>query len=585
MKNHRFISLALILLFQGKLIGAGTEITKHLIDSVNTISYEYIVSNVRISIDMFLNNASAARSFNYKFGEAKALENLHTAYWIDGKPDASADCGVKALRLYEEVGALPELANLYGRYGLKIRKLDINKARQYMLLGIKLAEDNEFKQHLRSLYDDFGVLHEQENNFDSAMIYYKKALNVKMELQDSIGIPYSLNNIAGIHAMKSEFKEALKYAAMSDEYRSKEEGEFGRALNLVLYGEIYNAMGRIDKAVDHFDRCLQMSHNLGYKDLVCYSYLKLTEMYEQKSDYKKALNHHQKFTAYKDSLLNVTTNARIAELEIAYETEKKDLQLAENELTMRRRRTQILILISITGLLLTISIAFYRFQQLKRRRLRKEMELQNQLEQFELEKRLADEKLRISRELHDNIGSHLTFMISSLDNLSYGSREGKVRSKLEHLSSFGRSTMSELRNSIWAMKQDDGGLSSLILKLNQLKQHVHHEMENLKIEINNNINRAVKLNSTQMLNLYRIVQEALQNTIKYAEAERFIVDFKSSAECFLLRISDNGRGFDMNKAGKGNGLINMKQRCQEAGGVYNITSTEAGTVITCEVHC
>ena len=102
--------------------------------------------------------------------------------------------------------------------------------------------------------------------------------------------------------MKGNFKKALEFASKSDAYRSKEKGGFGRALNLVLYGEIYNSMGKTDLAIGYFMRCLDKCAGLGYKDLIRYSYLKLTELYEQKNDYKKALEYQKRFISYKDSL-------------------------------------------------------------------------------------------------------------------------------------------------------------------------------------------------------------------------------------------------------------------------------------------
>jgi len=553
------------------------------IDSTNTITYEELVSFSHSHIRVLEKNVQLARSIDYRYGLAKALDNLHVVYGVIGKLEQRAEAALEAIKIYERLNALPELANLYGRFGYQLRRQNFSKAQKYMHRGIKLAEEHHLTVQLCSLYDDYGVFYEEAGQLDSAMYYYKRALKVKTQLGDTIGIPYTLNNLAGIYVLKGHYKNALQYAARSDDYRNKEKGEFGRALNLVLYGEIYNRMGDVQKSVDYFKRCLDKSLALQYKDLIGYSYMKLAELYEKKKDFRSALLNQKKYIAYKDSLLNTSTNARIAELEIAYETEKKDLQIAESKLELRRRNTLLLLTFIVIVALLSMALGIYRFQKLKREKLRKELELENRLKQFELENRLADEKLRIARELHDNIGSHLTFMISSADNLIYGIKESKIKERLMRLSQFGRETMRELRHSIWAMKHEEGDVSELVLKLNEIRQRLQDNGQGLRIEIINNLQTSFTLRSVQMLNLYRVVQEALQNAVKHAAATRVQIIFSEHDGGFDLWICDNGKGFDPQQVTNGNGMLNMKQRCKEAGCTWEVRSSPEGTEIRCQI--
>ncbi len=580
-RNFVRILFLMLIVFSGHLRGKDL---RQQIDSTNAIPYEFVVSNALKSIDIFEKNAEIARSISYKYGEARALENLLLAYYVIGKLDKQADVALRAIKIYEEIGRIPELASLYGRYGYNLRKHNFPRAKEYMKKGIRLAEEHNLKHKLSVLYDDYGVLHEEKNNLDSALYYYQRALKVKTELQDSIGIPYSLNNIAGIYGMKKQFRRALEYAARSDAYRRKEKGEFGRALNLVLYGEIYRGMGKLDSALVYFKRCLQKSLALQFTDLTRYCYMQLTSLYEDKKDYRRALENQKKYIAYKDSLLNVATNTRIAELEIAYETEKKDLRIAQNELELRRKTNLLVITLGAIGVLLIFVFGIYRFQKLKRIQLQKELELKNRLRQSELEKTLSEEKLRIARELHDNIGFHLTFMISAVDNLEYAITEKKAQEKLARISSFGRETLMELRNTIWAMKHEGGELNDLVLKINELKRQIQTGEGTPKIEVISEVRHARRLSSVQMLNLYRIVQEAVQNALKYARAERIQVRFSENSGSLVLTVSDDGIGFDPNSVASGNGLSNMRHRCRAVGGEFEISSTPgSGTTVICRI--
>ncbi len=557
--------------------------TKQMVDSINALPHAYLVSNGRKAVELFKENAERARSIDYTYGQAKAYAQLSLALNVLGKIDERTSAILKAIKRFEQLGPSPDLAAIYGHYGYAQRKRDMENAIRYMKKGIRLAEKNQYRTRLTSLYDDYGVLHEQRGNLDSARYFYERALKVKYALQDSNGIPYSLNNIAGIYAMQGLFDKALEYAAESDTYRKKEKGEYGRSLNLMLYGEIYVAMGKSDSAVAYFKRCLKKCHTLNFTDLARYAYLKLTQVYEQTGDYRKALTNQKKYIAFKDSLLNISTNAKIAELEIAYETEKKDRKIAEHALALRKKTAQLTLALLAIIALAVVSLFIYRWQKAKRERLRKELVLKNKLKQSELEKNIADEKLRISRELHDNIGSHLTFLINSVDNLSYSAKESNLQEKLQRLSTFGRSTIKELRHSIWALKQQGGAVDLLVLKINELKQQINSQPGNPYMEVQCQINQSYRFSAVQILNLYRLVQEAVQNTLKHAEADHIQVTFEKSVHDLVLVICDDGKGFDIGRQPAGNGLRNMELRCMEAGGRMVIQSSEDGTHIICRI--
>ncbi|MBS1271364.1 MAG: Oxygen sensor histidine kinase response regulator DevS/DosS [Candidatus Marinimicrobia bacterium] len=285
--------------------------------------------------------------------------------------------------------------------------------------------------------------------------------------------------------------------------------------------------------------------------------------------------------AYRDSLVNIETNKRIAELEIEYETEKKDRLLAENQLKIAKRERQLALLGGGVVILILIGFGGYKYQQMRHRQQQKELELRNQLKQAEYEQEIAGQKLRISRELHDNIGSQLTFLISSLDNLGYRMEEDHLKNRLDDLGDFGRSTLDELRNTVWAVKHENAGLEALLMKLNELKRHFGDHKNGIALQIHDDLQKPVEMSSTQMLNLLRITQEAPQNAVKHAEASQVTISIHSDVEEFRLTISDDGSGFNLEEKSRGNGLANMRQRCEEAGGEFNLKSDEDGTTISC----
>ncbi|HHL71438.1 MAG TPA: hypothetical protein ENJ29_02910 [Bacteroidetes bacterium] len=582
MKGYSKLQLAVLHLVLTSAL-SGQSIIRE-IDSLNALSYNEVISNLEKKTELFRRNVARARAIGYKKGLAAAYHRLGITLVLRGQFDVGIEQFLNAIKLYEEMGDVESVAGLYGEFGYHYRRSsDLQKAKIYMRKGMLLAEKNELRATLAPIYDNYGVLKYIEGDVDSALYFYDKSLKIKYSLQDTTGIPYSLQKMANVFSERGDFTRALEYADKASEYWGRDKNSVGWANNLVLYAEIYMAMGETDKAIAYFLDSIKLARMLDYRSVTLYSYEQLSLLYERKRDYRNALINQKVFAAYKDSIMTADTGAKIAELELAYETEKKDRLLVENELKIRRRTILLIASAAVIILLVFLAWGIYRYQRMRSEKERQKLELSNRLKQAEMEKKMTDEKLRISRELHDNIGSHLTFIISSLDNLTYGSADDSNVQRLGRLSRFGRTTLRELRNTIWAMKQEEADLDRLILKINELKQQYRSEPGGLELNILSEVHQPVALSAVQMLNLYRIVQEALQNTVKYAGASMVEIRFEPSEDGFIMTIRDNGSGFDVQRTKAGNGLVNMRHRCREASGELEINSSEAGTEVRCRI--
>ncbi|NOX89099.1 MAG: tetratricopeptide repeat protein [Calditrichaeota bacterium] len=550
------------------------------IDSVNAIPYEYIVSHLNESVVIFEKNVARARDARYLYGEAVALDKLSLAYGLSGKHDKANEVLLKAARIFEELNEFEELSMVYGGYGFGIKRRDLKSANNYMRQGIAIAEDHNLSQNLTTLYDNYGVLKRMEGKSDSAFYFFSKALRLKRQLKDSVGIPYSLNKLAEMLALRGRYQKALALMAESDAIRSKEEGEFGRAENLVHYGGIYRTMRDYQTAVRYYRQAVEKGKPLQYKYLVQYAYQQLTELYELRGDDARALTNYRRYVAYKDSVNNSDINNKIAELQIAYESEKKDRQLTEKALDLRNKSLQLFAALISIVLLSIIFFFIYRNYRQKQHHILKEVQWQNQLKQSELEQKLTAEKLRISRDLHDNIGSNLTFIINALDNLNNVSDADLLNQKLSGVGAFGRETLTDLRDTIWALKHDDGDTSLLVMKVQELKRKLNDAFDKPEIVVHNLMEMPAKLSSAAMLNLYRMIQEALQNAVKHARASRVTVTFSRTESEVCVTVHDDGNGFDPQTITYGNGLENMKNRCEALEGKFTFVSSAAGTRLT-----
>lgn len=230
---------------------------------------------------------------------------------------------------------------------------------------------------------------------------------------------------------------------------------------------------------------------------------------------------------------------------------------------------------------------FYNQQRLKNRQLKKENELKDALLRIETQNRLQEQRLRISRDLHDNIGAQLTFIISSLDNLKYGFKlPKKLSEKLKNISEFTTTTIYELRDTIWAMNKSEITIEDLQLRISNFIEKANIAASQIKFQFNSNISNVehFKLTSLQGMNVYRIIQEAINNAIKYSEAKHITIDFNYSDEQLKIQVIDDGKGFDIKTTQMNNGIYNMKKRAQEINGeLVLLSQIDKGTTVVINI--
>ncbi|MFN5418127.1 MAG: histidine kinase [Flavobacteriia bacterium] len=550
---------------------------KAVIDSLNNLDYVYLSNNLQHSQNLFLKNLAQAQKIKYALGEAASLNKLGTIESLLGDYKASVAYFMRSVKLYEKLKRFDKVATIYADIGYRIRYIDYNEGLGYFRKAIQVGEKYHIGSEMSAIYNNYGETIKNEN-IDSALFYYQKSLSIARKNNVVISIPFSLNKISEAYAKKRDFKKAFSYLNESDKYRFSGTDTSGIADNIAYRADIFYEIPQVDSAMFYYEKSLVLAKKTNYNSLERFCLERLADLYQRKGQFEKAFLTFKKFKAMEDSVLNGSVKNEMANLQVRYDSEKTKRELAENEIILENRKKWLLV--SLVGISLLILVLFfvYRYQKAKRKNERKELELNKELEKTILEKDFADEKIRIARELHDNIGSHLTFMISSLDNLAYVENPEKKLEKVADLSNFGRLTMKDLRDTIWAMNHDGGSFEQLIARVSELRAVLP---SNLFVTILSNVHNEKPLTGLQLLNCYRIIQEFIQNTIKYAQADQIKVEFKDQNDSFQIEICDNGTGFDLNSINFGNGILNMKRRCEDLSGKFDIQTSTEGTKVVC----
>jgi signal transduction histidine kinase len=212
---------------------------------------------------------------------------------------------------------------------------------------------------------------------------------------------------------------------------------------------------------------------------------------------------------------------------------------------------------------------------------------QKKLRALQLQHEIQNERDRISRDLHDNIGAQLSFISSNIDWVIDKNKDLDKEEELRQMKAINaaaKSVMTNLRETIWALHKEEITLQEFSDKLKAYVQNILQLQSGLEFISEEKIARNFVLTPTEMLNIFRICQECINNVLKHAKATLLKIMIYSDDNSFHIVMEDNGKGFDLAQMADGHyGLINMKHRAEELNAKLMIASKEGkGTIV--EIH-
>ncbi|MGV3640463.1 MAG: ligand-binding sensor domain-containing protein [Adhaeribacter sp.] len=213
------------------------------------------------------------------------------------------------------------------------------------------------------------------------------------------------------------------------------------------------------------------------------------------------------------------------------------------------------------------------------------LKLRQQKRRLETDYRLQQERERIARDLHDNVGSNLAYIINSLEDLQSPAKAPSPANTNAHhdLREFTKQTITQLRETIWAIRQDNITIRELGTKIQKLIWQLSSHRPDFEYEVNISGNQDAILTPVQALNLFRIAQEALNNVFKHSQSTCLLVSLQvNTAQQLELKLEDKGIGFDPGQQSQEEqyGLNNMQERARELGAYFRINSQPGkGTLI------
>lgn len=227
-------------------------------------------------------------------------------------------------------------------------------------------------------------------------------------------------------------------------------------------------------------------------------------------------------------------------------------------------------------------LLFHAFIFIIIRRIIKNRVKKKQLE-IENERRLYEQKSQIARELHDNVGARLSMMLNTVDWI--GKKTLIEKQDLKEIKENTEAVIQGLRDAIWVMDKTQITVEELFDKI---KYYTNQVIRNYPVQLTFDevTHKPIGLSTTQTLNLFRIVQESLNNALKYSKANQIGISLSYEGENgIIFKITDNGCGFEPGKVVHGHGLKNMLLRADEIKAKLNLQSIlNEGTTVTVIIY-
>ncbi len=581
----------------------------------DSISWFYLHSSFEESAQYAREGIKLARKHHDIKMEAVLYRNLGVAYYMYNIYDTADIYYDKAMELAKQAREESlEAGIIFAKANMHYAQFQFQEALTEYLKAITLFEHLNQKERICATYGNIAAIYNEMKNYAHAEQYVNKAMLLATELGDSLRIAHLYNKLMIIRHAQGKLDECLEYAEKSRDIFYAEGEYINMLLSMHQILIVYMEQEQFQKAFTVAEEALAIAQEIGHEEYIIESKQKIAQIYQQSgqftlaeeyalevlsetdsNDYRRLINLYlllsdlyvnlgdlTQASNYKNLLIETfyksfdeTMASALAEMEVEYETEKKNTQI--ETLHKQKQLYVVLSIISGIGLILLVItlILLYRYQQQKQLRANEKIQQLEQEKQLVAAEALLDgenhERGRISRELHDGLGGLLTMAKLDLAQTNNTSCQdlGNVTSLLDK-------SICEMRRIAHNLMPE----SLLRFGLKPILEEFSKGSDLIHFYFYGNENR---LNEKIEINIYRIATELINNALKHANAAEINVQLIQSEEKLSLTVQDNGKGFNIENTHEG--LSTVRARVELLGASMNVFSqANKGSEITIELN-
>ncbi|MDJ1473570.1 tetratricopeptide repeat-containing sensor histidine kinase [Xanthocytophaga flava] len=497
--------------------------------------------------------------------------NIAAAYRRLDKLDMSMKYSLKAIKIQEKyhqesASEYQSIGNILSSY----RQYD--RALPYYRRALQIGQRDKDVKSMAITENLMGNLYDNINQADTAIIYYRRGLLHAEQCDYALLQTDLLVNLGRMLINNKNYTQAEIYLKRGEKLSRELEAPIALRINLHNQAEMYREMQKFDLAEKYYLEGLAMAQKSNDFDELYKSNQALAELYSNMGKFEKSVQFMEEAAKAKDSTFHLQLAETSQQLLAQYESEKRQQEIAllneknrsqSLELAVQRRNVFLLI----AGLLLTGIAVIVGYRR------------------YRLHKRLEMERIRnrIAADFHDELGANLSSIALYSDLLLNNHNAEKERTLpiLTNISQQAHTSISSINDLIWTIKPDNDALGHTFVRMKEFAYPLLESRNIVFVFVADDPLVKAQLDMNIRKFLYLIFKEAINNIAKYAQATSVTVQLRESKGWIHMEIADDGIGFDQVKVKRGNGLNNMQTRAHELGGKLTIDSQVGqGTKIT-----
>lgn len=601
------------------------------LSKLKNVYYDVQDFNSYLSTNHRIISLASRSNDSLRLGQAHSALGF-THYSFTQEIDSSYYHYSKSAKIFDAINNNEQLSFSLGSMSLiQIEGKDYVGAEENCVRALKAIQNSENNLGILEqkwiLNTNLGIIANALKNYTKALEYHNSALEFAKEIgQDYDYDLYSLNNIAFVKRLQGNFEESKEifkeltnrknllntdpsfYALVTENlayttyltgnYEKNEvnnlfessykicdsiNDDFTKTKTVIRWAKFKKGIGENKMANTLAKEAYDLSKAVESNEILLESMLLLSELNEGETG-KAYLNEHIKLS---DSLLQVERNQRNKFARIELETDRLE---AENE--QISRENLYLIIVSAVLLLTAILIYVVISQRAKNRKL-KLIQVQQKAnediynlmlqQQDKVDEARTVEKKRISEELHDGVLGRLFGTRLSLDSINFKEGKEAMMTRADYIGQL-KTIEEDIRKISHELNTDfvsGSGFMDIVSELIENQSQAYGLT--YEFHFSDDISWDLVPNKTK-INMYRIIQESMQNIYKHAEAKHINISISLENNVICLDITDDGKGFDSSKSKKGIGLKNMTSRVADIGGQIDFLSQEGnGTSVNVKI--
>ncbi len=530
-----------------------------------------------------------AKEANFKRGIAAATKNLAICNYVNGKSDIAIKQFIEAIKLFEELKDVSELAHCYSQMGIAYYlQYQYDNALKYYDKSIELYKKTTNKKDLAGVYINQGISYTYVKKMDLAEINYNEALKIYHEINYKPGFAPAYNSLAKIYYAKKEYAKAISYYKLAEQYSLKSNNKYHLITNYNSLAMCYKELKEYETAKTYSEKSIAISKEVGSVERELFCHETMADILFSMGDYKNAYASFQNYASLKDTLFNQDKNDAIAEMQAKFDVEKNQQKVKEIELQKKiddEANTKQRILFMVVIVVILISLVFTILLFRNKQKVNSLLEQKNAAIQANLE-----QKEVMMSEIHHRVKNNLQMVSSILDLQARDLTDEKSMRVIED--SLSRiNAISLIHQRLYQSDNIRG------IKINTYLQELAFDiLKNFSSSVTTTpIQLTCKVADLNMdlesaIPIGLITAELITNACKYAflsiEKPEITITLNKQKDALVLIVTDNGIGkqASINESGTSFGTKLIKSLSRKLRADITEDTSEKGTSVQLKIN-